>query len=49
MRDDRSVIVTVNDRGPFSGERVLDLSYAAAWQIGMIERGEARVRMEVLE
>jgi len=49
IRDGRSVIVRVNDRGPFSKERVLDLSYAAARQIGLLERGEARVRMEVLK
>lgn len=44
----RSVVVRVNDRGPFSGNRVLDLSQSAARQIGMLQRGEARVRMDVL-
>lgn len=45
----KSVIVRVNDRGPFSGNRVLDLSHSAARNIGMLRRGEARVRMEVLK
>lgn len=44
-----SVVVRVNDRGPFSGQRVLDLSYSAARQIGILQRGQARVRMEVLK
>lgn len=48
VRNGRSVVVRVNDRGPFSGNRVLDLSYSAARQIGMIQSGQARVRMEVL-
>jgi rare lipoprotein A len=35
----RSVVVTINDRGPFNDNRVIDLSLAAAKAIGMIERG----------
>ena len=42
----RSVIVKVNDRGPFHGNRVLDLSYAAAKQIGVTNSGTARVNIE---
>lgn len=45
----KSVTVRVNDRGPFSGKRVLDLSHSAARQIGMLQRGTARVRMQVLK
>ncbi|WP_342738991.1 septal ring lytic transglycosylase RlpA family protein [Bradyrhizobium sp. B117] len=44
----RSVIVTVNDRGPFVRGRVLDLSLAAARSLGMTDRGVAQVRAEVL-
>lgn len=44
-----SVIVRINDRGPFHGQRVIDLSHAAARQIGMLQRGTARVRMELLD
>lgn len=45
----RSVIVSITDRGPFVKPRVLDLSYAAAREIGMIGPGTAPVRLEVLE
>ncbi|HET8540803.1 MAG TPA: septal ring lytic transglycosylase RlpA family protein [Anaeromyxobacter sp.] len=41
-----SVVVTVNDRGPFVRGRVVDVSLAAARALGMIERGLARVRIE---
>lgn len=43
----RSVIVTVNDRGPFVEGRILDLSYGAAKKLGMIEEGVAEVRIDV--
>ena len=49
IRTGQSVIVRINDRGPFTGNRVLDLSYSAARKIGMLRRGTARVRMEVLK
>ncbi len=48
LRTGASVIVRINDRGPFHGHRVIDLSHAAAREIGMIRRGTARVRMELL-
>ncbi len=44
----RSVVVTVNDRGPFVRGRVVDLSRAAAAAIGIVERGVAPVRVERL-
>lgn len=44
----RSVIVTVNDRGPFVRSRVLDLSLAAARSLGITDRGVAQIRAEVL-
>ncbi len=43
-----SVIVRINDRGPFAKNRVIDLSYAAAKAIGLIGPGTARVRIELL-
>ena len=43
-----SVIVTINDRGPFIRGRVLDLSLAAARSLGITDRGVAQVRAEVL-
>jgi rare lipoprotein A len=47
--DGRSVIVTITDRGPFVKNRLIDLSYAAAREIGMIVRGTAPVRLELLD
>lgn len=49
LTNGRAVEVRVNDRGPFVGGRVIDLSYAAAYAIGMVGPGTARVRIEVLE
>lgn len=45
----RSVTVRINDRGPFIRGRVIDLSRAAARRIGMIHRGHAPVKLELLE
>ncbi len=42
----RSVVVKVNDRGPFHGNRVLDLSYGAAKQIGLTNAGTGNVNIE---
>lgn len=41
----RSVVVRVNDRGPFHGDRLIDLSYAAAKKLGYQSRGTARVEV----
>lgn len=45
----RSVVVRVNDRGPFHAERVIDLSYTAAWKLGFVEAGSALVEIEHVE
>lgn len=45
----RSVIVRINDRGPYVGDRVIDLSAGAARILGVISTGIAPVRLEVLE
>src|SRR5262249_33710898 len=44
----RSVIVRITDRGPYLAGRGIDLSYAAARQLGMVQRGVARVEVELL-
>ena len=44
----RSVVVVINDRGPFNKGRVLDLSTSAAKALGMTERGVVSVRADVL-
>ncbi|MDO4223222.1 MAG: septal ring lytic transglycosylase RlpA family protein [Acinetobacter sp.] len=45
-RNGKSVVVKINDRGPFHGNRVLDLSHAAAQKLGMVDAGSAKVRIE---
>lgn len=42
----KSVVVRVNDRGPFHSDRLIDLSYAAAWKLGYIGNGSTRVDVE---
>lgn len=49
LKTDESVIVRITDRGPFVGDRILDLSRAAARRLSVFQRGTALVRMEVLE
>ena len=44
----RSVVVRVNDRGPFHDDRLIDLSYAAAVKLGYMEQGTAPVEVEVM-
>lgn len=45
----KSVIVKVNDRGPFHSERIMDLSYAAAHRLDMLKAGTARVKLEAID
>ncbi len=45
----KQVIVRVNDRGPFHDGRVIDLSYAAAYKLGMLNTGTAPVRVELIK
>ena len=44
----RSVVVRINDRGPFHAGRVIDLSYVAAWKLGYIGAGSAQVEVEAI-
>jgi rare lipoprotein A len=48
LRNARSVIVRVTDRGPFAPGRVIDVSRCAARQLGFLRRGIAQVRLETL-
>ncbi len=48
LENGRSIIVRVNDRGPFSGDRIIDLSMGAAKRLGFYEKGTARVRVETI-
>lgn len=42
----KAVIVRVNDRGPFHSDRVIDLSYTAAYKLGLLKKGSGRVTVE---
>jgi rare lipoprotein A len=48
MANQRSVVVRINDRGPHTRGRLIDLSRAAAEKIGMLRSGTARVRVQGL-
>jgi rare lipoprotein A len=48
LRNGRNVIVRINDRGPYGRGRVIDVSYAAARELGMLNSGVVPVRLEVL-
>lgn len=45
----RSVIVKVNDRGPFHGGRIIDLSYTAASKLGILDKGTGRVEVRAID
>jgi rare lipoprotein A len=44
----KAVVVRINDRGPFLHERIIDLSYVAAWKLDLISRGSGRVVVETV-
>lgn len=48
LNNGRSIVVRINDRGPFVGNRVIDLSAAAAQVLGMMDTGVAPVRLDIL-
>lgn len=48
LENGRQAVVRVNDRGPFREGRIIDVSYAAARTLGLIGRGIAKVRVDVL-
>lgn len=47
LNNGKYVVVRINDRGPFTGGRVIDVSRAAAQQLGMVKTGTAKVRLVV--
>lgn len=49
LKNDQSVTVTVNDRGPYSGKRIIDMSVGAAHELGMEEDGLANVCVQNME
>ena len=49
LENGKKVVVRVNDRGPFSGKRVIDLSWVAAAKLDMLKNGTARVRVRAID
>lgn len=49
MENGRTAVVKVNDRGPFHGPRVIDLSYSAAKKLGVIQKGTAMVEVRAID
>jgi rare lipoprotein A len=45
----RTAVVRINDRGPFHGNRVIDLAHGAAHELGLVASGTANVKLEVLQ
>ena len=48
LDNNRSVVVRINDRGPFRYHRVIDLAHGAASELRMMRAGEVPVRLEIL-
>ena len=48
LRTGQQVVVRINDRGPFHANRVIDLSYAAAYRLGLIGTGSGEVEIEAI-
>ncbi len=48
LRNGRHAVVRINDRGPFVPERVIDVSYITARDLGMLKTGLAEVRLEIV-
>jgi rare lipoprotein A len=48
LRNGRSVVVRINDRGPFVGGRIIDLAYGAAKAVGLHNSGVAKVQVAIL-
>lgn len=49
LANGRSVVVRINDRGPYAGGRIIDVTQGAAEQLGMIRTGTARVKVTVVD
>ncbi|MFQ6678308.1 MAG: septal ring lytic transglycosylase RlpA family protein [Fidelibacterota bacterium] len=49
MDNDKSIILRINDRGPYVAGRILDCSYGAAMKLGFVGQGTAKVKIEIIE
>lgn len=48
LENGKTTVVRINDRGPFHGDRIIDLSYAAATKLGYVDKGTAKVKIETI-
>jgi rare lipoprotein A (peptidoglycan hydrolase) len=49
LENNKELVIKVNDRGPFTKERIFDCSYGAAVKLGFISKGTAIVKVEIIE
>ena len=49
LENDKSIILRINDRGPYVGNRILDCSYGAAVKLDFVNQGTTKVKIEVIE
>lgn len=49
LQNGRQVVLRINDRGPFHDNRLIDLSYVAAWKLGIVAKGTGYVEIEALD
>ena len=49
MENDKSIILRINDRGPYVAGRILDCSYGAALKLGFIAQGTTKVKIDIIE
>ena len=49
LKTGKSVYVVINDRGPYTKNRIIDLSGAAAEKVGLIDDGQGKVKLEIYE
>lgn len=48
LENGKTTVVRINDRGPFHGDRIIDLSYAAATKLGYVDKGVAKIKIETI-
>ena len=49
LENNRSIVIRINDRGPFVGDRIIDLSYKSAQLLDIIEKGTGKVSVEIID
>jgi len=49
LENNKNIVLRINDRGPFVGNRIIDLSYKSAQLLGIITKGTGKVRVEIID